>query len=102
MFVMRLGAAAAVLSLFAASTAVAEDELEAVVVTAARVAQPISEVIGSVTVITREEIEKRQVQSVQDLLRGEAGIDISNNGGLGKSSAIFLRGGSATQTLILV
>lgn len=107
MSVMRVCAAnsiflGAALSLFAASTAVAEDELESVVVTAARVAQPISEVIGSVTVIAREEIEKRQVQSVQDLLRGEAGIDISNQGGLGKLSSIFMRGANSSQTLILV
>jgi vitamin B12 transporter len=92
----------AALSLFAASTALADDELESVVVTAARVAQPISQVIGSVTVIDRAEIEKRQVQSLQDLLRGEAGIDIINTGGLGKPSSIFLRGGNASQTLILV
>ncbi len=102
MSVMRVCAASAVLSFVTASTAVAADELESVVVTAARVEQPISEVIGSVTVITREEIEQRQVQSVQDLLRGEAGIDISNTGGLGKFSSIHLRGGNASQTLILV
>jgi len=92
----------AALSLFAANAVLADDELESVVVTAARVEQPISQVIGSVTVITRAEIEKRQVQSVQDLLRGEAGIDIANNGGLGKVSNVFLRGGNSAQTLILV
>ncbi len=102
MSVMRVCAASAVLSFVTASTAVAADELESVVVTAARVEQPISKVIGSVTVITRDEIEQRQVQSVQDLLRGEAGIDIANNGGLGKASSIYLRGANSSQTLILV
>lgn len=102
-FVLRISAAAAALScVFTSQTFAAGDELEAVIVTASRVAQPISEAIGSVTVITREEIEARQAQSLQDLLRGEAGVDIANNGGLGKSSSIFLRGGNATQTLILV
>ena len=61
--------------------AIAADQLEEVVVTASRTEQPISEVIGSVTVITREEIEQRQAQSLQELLRGELGIDISNEGG---------------------
>jgi vitamin B12 transporter len=102
MSVFRFGTAAAVLSLFVASTATAADDLEPVVVTASRLAQPISEVIGSVTVITREEIESRQVQSVQDLLRGEAGINIANQGGLGKLSSVFLRGANSSQTLILV
>lgn len=102
-FVLRISAAVVALSCVASTQALAaDDELEAVVVTASRVAQPISDVIGSVTVITREEIEQRQAQSLPDLLRGEAGIDIANNGGLGKASAIFLRGGNATQTLILV
>jgi vitamin B12 transporter len=102
MSVFRICAATAAVSFFTTATAMAADELEAVVVTAARVEQPISEVIGSVTVITRKEIEQRQVQSVQDLLRGENGIDIANNGGLGKASSIYLRGANSSQTLILV
>ena len=80
----------------------ADEVLEEVVVTATRTEQPISDVIGSVTVITRADIETSQAQSLQDLLRGEAGIDIANSGGLGKASSIYLRGGNATQTLILV
>ncbi len=79
-----------------------DNALDTVVVTASRVEQPVSNVIGSVTVIDRKEIERRQPQSLQDLLRGEAGIDISNNGGLGKASDIFMRGGNTAQTLILV
>ena len=82
--------------------AIAADQLEEVVVTASRTEQPISEVIGSVTVITREEIEQRQAQSLQELLRGELGIDITNQGGQGKISNIFMRGSESNHTLILV
>ncbi len=78
------------------------DSVSDVVVTAARIAQPIADVIGSVTVITRDEIQRRQVQSVQDLLRGEAGISITNNGGLGKLSSMFVRGAEADQVLVLI
>lgn len=99
----RTVAAAAALSCPAFTQAVAADgPLQAVVVTASRVAQPVDEVIGSVTVITRAQIEQRQVQSLQDLLRGEPGIGIANNGGLGKASSIHLRGANSSQTLILV
>ncbi|MGD9841529.1 MAG: TonB-dependent receptor [Steroidobacteraceae bacterium] len=105
-FVFRISAAAAALSCLSATQVLAADELEAklesVVVTATRTAQPISEVIGSVTVITREQIEQRQAQSLQDLLRGELGIDITNSGGAGKLSSLFLRGANSSQTLILV
>jgi vitamin B12 transporter len=79
-----------------------DDPVAEVVVTAARIAQPISDVIGSVTVLTRDDIQKRQVQSVQDLLRGEPGISIANNGGLGKLSSMFVRGTEADQVLVLV
>lgn len=82
--------------------AFAVEQLDEVVVTASRTEQPISEVIGSVTVITRDEIEKRQAQSLQELLRGELGIDITNQGGQGKISNIFMRGANSNQTLILL
>jgi vitamin B12 transporter len=75
---------------------------EAVVVTATRVEQPLSEVIGSVSLITREDIERRAVQSTQDLLRGQTGLSVINTGGLGKLSNVFLRGADAEQVLVLI
>ncbi|MGC3979793.1 MAG: TonB-dependent receptor [Steroidobacteraceae bacterium] len=99
----HMGVATAALSCIVSTQVfAADDALEAVVVTATRTEQPVSEAIGSVTVITRAEIEKRQAQSVLELLQGEAGIDIANNGGLGKLSSVFLRGANSNQTLILV
>jgi vitamin B12 transporter len=94
--------ATAVAACSVSTQAIAADQLEEVVVTASRTEQPISEVIGSVTVITREEIEQRQAQSLQDLLRGELGIDIYNSGGLGKLSGLSIRGAKSEQTLFLV
>ena len=104
---MSIRIIAAIAACVSCSLAVADQndstsDLDTVVVTASRVAQPISDVIGSVTVIDRDEIDRRQSQSLQDLLRGEAGIDIYNNGGLGKVSGIFMRGSNTAQTLILI
>lgn len=101
LFRVSLLATTVVASTFA-TQAFAVEQLEEVVVTASRTEQPISEVIGSVTVITRDEIEKRQAQSLQELLRGELGIDITNQGGQGKISNIFMRGANSNQTLILL
>lgn len=98
----RISAAIAAAVLFSGSPAFAIDALEPVVITASRIEQPLSAVIGSVTVITREQIQQRQAQSLQDLLRGETGIDITNQGGPGKLSSIFLRGANSSQSLILV
>ncbi|HEX2584515.1 MAG TPA: TonB-dependent receptor plug domain-containing protein, partial [Steroidobacteraceae bacterium] len=104
---MSIRIAAAVAACVSCSIAFADQaesfsDADTVVVTASRIAQPVSDVIGSVTVIDREEIDRRQPQSLQELLRGEAGIDIYNNGGLGKVSAIFMRGSNGSQTLFLV
>jgi vitamin B12 transporter len=86
----------------ASSPAYSADGIDPVVVTAARIAEPMRDVIGSVSVITRADIQRRQVHSIQDLLRGETGVSIANNGGLGKISSTFLRGTEADQVLVLV
>ncbi|MGH2708948.1 MAG: TonB-dependent receptor domain-containing protein, partial [Actinomycetota bacterium] len=65
-------------------------------------AQTADEVLASVTVITREEIERRQVQSVQEVLRGVPGLHITNSGGLGKVTAVFLRGTNSNHVLVLI
>lgn len=99
----RIAAVTCLASIGLASTnAHAAATVDDIVVTAARLAQPVSDVIGSVTVITRADIQRRQVQSVQDLLRGETGIDIANTGGLGKLNSMLVRGADADQVLVLV
>lgn len=105
---MSIRIAAAIAVCISCTTALADQSqestgpLDTVVVTASRIQQSVSDVIGSVTVIDRKQIEQRQAQSLQDLLRGEAGIDIYNNGGLGKASGIFMRGTNTDEVLILV
>lgn len=103
-FVRRASIAAAVASILSTAIANAADELSAdeIIVTAARIEQPLSRVIGATSVITRQDIERRQAHSVQELLRGETGVNIVNNGGLGKLSNVFLRGADAEQVLVLI
>lgn len=101
----RLFWRAGAVSLFACIggfAAAAERSGEEIIVTAARIEQPRSEVIGANTVITRQDIERRLVQSTQDLLRGQTGIDLINSGGLGKLTNLFVRGTDAEQVLVLV
>ena len=78
------------------------EELKPITVTATRTPQTVDETLASVTVITREQIEQQQARSVTDVLTGLAGINISNNGGAGKVSSLFLRGASSSQVLFLV
>jgi len=81
---------------------VAPSSLETVTVTATRTERSVEESLASVTVIDRGEIERRQAQSVQDLLRGVPGLSISNNGGLGKATQVFLRGTESDHVLVLI
>ena len=94
--------AAAGLLLGAAPSLFANDAVEPIVVTATRTARTVDETLASVTVITRQEIERQQASSVQDVLRGVPGLSIANNGGPGKATSVFLRGTESDHALVLI
>ncbi len=87
-----------------ALTALAEEpaELEDMFVTAGL--EPIStqDVASSITIITREEIEQRQVKFLADLLRDVPGFSVSQAGGAGAQTQIRVRGAEANQLLVLM
>ena len=89
-------------SIGAAHAADAPDRLDPIVVTANRVATPLDEVLAPVTVITREDIERLQPVSVQDLLAGLPGVTIANTGGIGQQTSLFMRGTNSSHTLVLL
>ena len=76
--------------------------LDEIVVTATRIEQPLKQTLSSTTVITQEDIKNSQAADVPAILRSVAGIEISQNGGTGKSSSIYLRGSNSTQALVLL
>ena len=82
--------------------AASDMDLDPIVVTATRMAEPADQTLASVTVITREDIERLQPHSVAELLTGLAGVSIANTGGLGKATSVFLRGTEADETLVLI
>lgn len=82
--------------------AAAPTEQPVVVVTATRQAQRADELIASVDRIDREEIERAGAGSVLDLLGRQPGIQISNSGGPGKTSSVYLRGANANHTVLLI
>ncbi len=76
--------------------------LDNVVVTASRIEQSRTSVIGDVTVIDREAIERAGTGSITDLLQSQPGIQISTNGGAGKTSNIFMRGTNKDHVVVLI
>ncbi|KAA6185643.1 TonB-dependent vitamin B12 receptor [Thiohalocapsa marina] len=85
-----------------AAVETATSEVSPIVVTATRTAETADETLVSVTVVTRKEIEQQQSLSTLDILRGLPGVALSNAGGAGKSSSLYLRGANSDQVLFLV
>ena len=73
-----------------------------VIVTATRTDTPAALVASSVTVVTSEEIERRQLRFVTDVLRRVPGVDVRRNGGPGSVTSIFMRGGDSDHVLVLL
>lgn len=101
---MRIHSLSAALLGAGLSAAVPADTLELapVVVTATRTAQTADESLASVTVVTREDIERTQARSVPDALRGIPGVSVSTNGGRGQPASVFLRGTNSDHVLVLI
>jgi vitamin B12 transporter len=72
------------------------------VVTADRTEVPAERVSATVTVITAAEIERRQLRTLGDALRTVPGTASIQSGGPGKGTSVFLRGGNANHTLVLI
>lgn len=79
----------------------ADDRLGPINITATREAPAIAPAMPE-TVITREEIERSQSRSLQDLLAGRAGLNVTNLGGAGKLSNVSIWGQSASRTAVFV
>jgi vitamin B12 transporter len=74
---------------------------EEIIVTASAAPETVESTPAAVTVISREEIEAREARDVVDVLREVPGLTVSRTGSQGKVSAIFIRGGSSKQALVL-
>ncbi len=82
----------------------AEDafELDDIVVTAGLQPISITDVASSITVISREEIEQKQVLYLSELLRDVPGFAVSQAGGAGSQTQVRVRGAEANHLLVLI
>ncbi len=76
--------------------------LAEVVVTASRNEQLLGSTLPHTTVITRQDIDRSQASDLLSLLQREAGLQRTQNGGIGTVSSVFLRGAPSLQTLVLI
>ena len=77
-------------------------DLEEIVVTASRTAQPLKAVGSAIDVFTAEDIAARPRFEVSDLLRQLPGISVNRSGQLGAQTQVRLRGAEANHTLVLI
>ena len=77
-------------------------ELDKIVVTATRTPTKTSNVIAQTRVIDKEELQRYQGQSALEVLQRQSGISYYNNGGMGTTSKIYMRGYEGKQILVLI
>ena len=85
-----------------AVTAVGAPTLNETVVTANRTPQPLSELVGDVSVIDRDQIERAGAVGVADLLARQPGIEITRTGGVGNTTSLYIRGAETRFTAVYI
>jgi vitamin B12 transporter len=79
-----------------------ELSMDTIVVTPGRREAPVVETAPAVTVITREEIERKQAVTVLDVLRDVPGVTVVESGSRGSTSTVLVRGADSDQVLVLI
>jgi len=90
------------LNIFSSSLFAEDIDLNPIVVIGNHQEQRLSDVMTSVSVITRQDIERLQPQDIGSILQGQPGLEIVRAGGLGMQTSIFMRGTNSSQVLVLV
>ncbi|MCG8310201.1 MAG: TonB-dependent receptor [Cytophagales bacterium] len=67
-----------------------------------RISTPFSEASRNIHIITSDEIKRKPVQSVPEILTYSPGVDIRQRGPMGVQADIGIRGGTFEQTLVLL
>ena len=80
----------------------AQTRLDPVAITGTREPQALSRSSADLVVIDAEAIRNSTADSVEDLLRRAAGVQLARNGGPGQASGYFVRGMTTSGTLVLV
>ena len=80
----------------------AAPELPNVVVTANRVAQPLTDVLADVTLLDEQQVRDSGAVNITDLLARQPGLELSRNGGPGTTTSVFMRGAENRFTAVYI
>lgn len=76
--------------------------LPPVVISATRLPTPADEIASSVTVITAEDMARKQQRTVSDALRAVPGLNLVQVGGPGGTTSVFTRGTNSNHTKVIL
>ena len=99
---LSVAAIAVLCGISSLASANANNKSDELVVSANRFEQPLSSILAPVTVVTREEIDHWQSNTVIDVLRRLPGVDVAQNGGMGQQSSLFIRGTESRHVLVMI
>lgn len=103
LFVLSLLSAAAISrAQDSASPPPAEPETAPVVVTATRIPTPLDESPASVSVLTSQDMEEKQLERAADALREVPGLSVVQTGAPGQLTSVFTRGLRSEHTQVLL
>lgn len=77
-------------------------QLKETVVTASRTQTRADDLVSEVVVLDRAAIEASTGRTLTEVLTRSAGVQMSANGGAGKTSGVFIRGTEARHTILLI
>ncbi len=77
-------------------------ELDPVVVTATKTPVPLTQTTSAVEVITEEDMQRRHSRTLVDAINLSQGVATFSSGGPGTTNTVRIRGGSSSQTLVLI
>lgn len=93
---------ASLATVLAGPVAAAQTDAEEIVVTATRLPTAADAVTAAVSVLTEEDLERRQATFLLDQLATIPGVVVSQNGPFGGQATVRIRGAGADQTLVLI
>ncbi|MDF1485331.1 TonB-dependent receptor [Ramlibacter sp. H39-3-26] len=99
---LALAAAFPAFSQTRVAQAATDAELRETVVTATRVAQPLSDLVADFSIVDRDSIERSGAVDVADVLARLPGVEVSRNGGPGSTTSMYLRGAESRYTAVYI
>lgn len=78
------------------------DRLDEIIVTASRREQPLEQLGSAITVVSREDIEQRQLTSLDEILEHVPGVTRVRSGGIGQNTQVRMRGFTTKHVLVMV